>query len=412
MGRYQFVSPGASAGGALLETLARQREEARRAMLDEVAAKDSESRRMMTQEQILSSQASRMNDAISSVKEANEAGNDLSGIDPDILKEMKKRGMVSAAARPPIPNVDTSMSDVVPTTPVDPNFVGPTEQAPPEAPTPVAPPAAPPNSGNYYVGGQKDFDEKRKSRVGGEILTALQNPNLSQTERMGLFFKAASEGIQIPAGVATSLQPQAEMFSFDDETGKSAPILDQNGKPRLAGPGDPAMVHRSRPTREPAERFFQSGVDDTGHGVYVGNMTGNEHIGKNHLNAKPSNAGAGAGKKGRATVPATLLNKLSDAYKIKQTAAKEAAIYQAGENIISAYDTTPDVRDTVRAVLRGHKDPKSGKITPDTRTLPELIEDHSTPDAQGHYAFDHNGTLDQDQMNQFSDLLALVRGSQ
>lgn len=169
------------------------------------------------------------------------------------------------------------------------------------------------------------------------------------------------------------------------------------------GPND-KVVELSRPQRDPADHWIDDGPEEDEQGRKTGNrlehngLTGEYRVvkgirigakgpGKTPIPISAAEASKLATLRGKATPKSNSLMGFS--WSSKPNDQDVAAYNQMLETTLSKYPTSPDVRDTVRDVLAHEKDD-----TPND----EIIKRHSS-------------VFNPQELEQFSDLLHIVRGS-
>lgn len=396
MSRYQFASASGAAGEGVLESIRQQREDDRRAALLEIQRQDSEQRRKVEQESILTSQQNREGSLLEDAQKGWDPGQDISGVDPAILAAAKRRGLVNPNARKPVASVSTSEAVQ------DPEFSGPTQDADPTYTPPTPAPAPLPESatkGEFFIGNPKDRARERRMKNVGGIMGVLQDPNTSQMDKIVALTNAMEED-NLPSQAYTSMQPEKPYLILDDADGSVKEAgKDSKGRPYTAPPGDNNILRRPRAPQPQRASYTFAGTSEDGRPVtlvdgmpYTVDEAGKRVPFTGKLGAKPANPNAGKGRQG---IPPAILNALTTAQKGAGKPGGQQAVQQAQEAVLSRYDTHPDVRETVRAVLHA---------TDDTRSNAEIVQDHAD-------AFTGpDGQVDENQLNQFADLLALVRG--
>ena len=426
--RYDFQSPGAAAGAGLLDVLAKQRVEARQALLDEVAAKDSESRRAMDAANIAQS-----NDAMLTAKQNRVSarfrdaapqlrmGQDVSTMDPELLEYMQKNAMLSPDARPPVPSVETSeeLTGLKPEAfdlAFDPNDKSEHSVTidPAEARPATPKPAKPANHGKYYRGGE---DEIKQNKIVADTNAAVayinSHPEMSHLERTTLLANARQDK-SVNDVYDRPDRPQM-IFSQDDGTLKEAPPI--NGKVPMVPSGQNNVLTHTRPPLARADTGSFIPYPPTGpdgkplSGKVLVMKNGRVEMvdipGMSGVGERPGTRGVG-GKKGVDAVHPSIMTNLTNTLSKKN--APPEAVTQAKQAVISTWGTTDDVRDTVQELFDGAINPKTGKHEFDKRTLAELVEDMSAPDENGQFTFTKpDGTLDQEQLEQFIRLLSAIR---
>lgn len=253
MSKYQFTSPGAAAGEGILQVLAQRRLEARQRMIDEVARQDSESERAARAQNIINSQTANEGQLLDQAKPGWSMGMDLSGIDPKLLEIARKRGLVSAGARPLTPQVTTEEAGFgLPTAPdstVDPSEAGPITSG--EAPKP--------ESQNYYVGSPEDRARTRRMEQVGKVMAAINgHPGMSETEKM-LSIAQAMEDPNLPGEFYRTLETPQNVSIFDQENGGISPALDKDNHP-ITTRGNNQFLIKTRPPRLP-NSYQNAGID-------------------------------------------------------------------------------------------------------------------------------------------------------
>lgn len=395
MGRYNFVSPGASAGEGVLDMLSRQRQEDRQRALDEITRQNAESQRAATaqsietsklgmestrQEMDIAKHNALLKDLDVATKDS-EPGQDLSNLSPELLSEAKRLQLVNPSARKPTANISTSTDFQI-----DPNMEGPTQLQDPSWNPPVeAPPAPPPNNGNYFVGHKDDQQRERISANYGALLSDPNFKNKSPIEQMMALQKAGEE-TRLPAGAWTAMQPQQRRYTVDYK-GNIVFKNDPEGKPLLAGPGDDPAIKLQQPYREPpAPASYQYvGTDqDTQYPVTFNNRTGKYETDYSGLRIGPRPVDHAPGShKGRENISDAMLNALTNAQKPGPggRAPNPAVAAQALDNILVQYNTSPRVKQAVRGVM-SHE----AQDTPNMDILQHLSQDFPSPEEQSAIA--------------------------
>lgn len=404
MGRYDFESSGGNAGAAVLDILTKRRAEDRQKMLDEIMSKNSASQRAGEQERILASQQEREQSSVDSAAKNFDINADLSSVaesNPDLFRAMQKRGMTGQKAPGTTPSVstETSFSDVNGN-----KLEGdePAEGVPATLPSRTSIPQIQ----SFFRGNaEQQKAERIKTQRSKALADITSNPKMSRLEQVMSLANAGEE--QLPGTAYSSTQPEKPYYIFDQDTGKLTQADPINGVVPTAGPGDPSVLTHTRPPQPQRQHFQYAGTDADGNPMNLNTDTGEYSTGRGNagkIGPKPSNAGSGAaGKRGRQSVPANILMDMRKA--LTPTAGRPPdpnAVAQATNNLVASYDTVPDVKDTVLAILDGFMDPKTQEMRPDNRTRQQLIADHADAFTKA------DGSVDEAALAQFAELLSLI----
>jgi hypothetical protein len=276
MGRYNFVSPGASFTDEMTRMLAERKAEQRQQMLDELTQKQEE-RAQKDAESLwaardLQSKAAQQNMDLQELA-ALEAGFDLGDdpserLSPEQFERFKQWGRVvpGAPAGTPSVSTDTTFAFDEADLPEDALAGGL-----PEAGEFISGEETPAEAAARYrfVGTPEARAEEARKRQEGEMISRLmENPETAQVGE--LLATIVASGQQIPAQIWGELLPGTPMMVFDQETGQMTPALGPDGKPVTTRGADPVINRGYRP-REPkggSGNVQVLGKDENGHPIY------------------------------------------------------------------------------------------------------------------------------------------------
>lgn len=325
MSQYNFVSPGAAAGAGLEDVLARNRAEARQRMLDEVSKRNIESEMQARRQQ---SDIAAQNAASMEQYRTGEAARWQAEAD-------ERTSRVDARKK-----MHQGITD--------------------------------------YIAGHPDMDEKTR--------TGLEWANMGEDDDL----------LKTMIGKFMTPQTNDEWFPVYDENG--------NDTGNWAPKGAHFLPREPRQPATPKQTFTTPGlVTEDGRLVTVVDgvpyavnpKTGKNEVYSGKIGAKPTMSNRKPGQ-----VPSAVQNKLTD---LRGKASREANMFglggatkqdiaaynQAMENFISDYDASPDVKETVRAILASPKD--QGNST-------DVIVKR------------HKGVFNDDDAYKFEDMLYTTRG--